>query len=138
MSAAIPNEFVCPISGDVMRDPVWLSTGIAVDRTYAEYYLQAGFRQCPVTGETITDERLVPVRPGRRVLRSSSHTPANKGRHGALRGGVTDDCLSASVKHASGGAAVLDIRSLPLSRSNSACRSRQFPQVASLSIHCAD
>ena len=62
MSAAIPHEFVCPISGDVMRDPVWLSTGIAVDRTYADYYLQAGFRQCPVTGETITDERLVPVR----------------------------------------------------------------------------
>lgn len=26
-AGAIPNEFVCPISGDVMRDPVWLSTG---------------------------------------------------------------------------------------------------------------
>ena len=62
MAASIPDEFVCPISGDVMRDPVWLSTGIAVDRTYAEYYLQAGFRQCPVTGETIADTKLVPVR----------------------------------------------------------------------------
>jgi U-box domain len=61
MAASIPDEFVCPISGDVMRDPVWLSTGIAVDRTYAEYYLQAGFRQCPVTGETIADTKLVPV-----------------------------------------------------------------------------
>lgn len=65
MAASIPDEFVCPISGDVMRDPVWLSTGIAVDRTYAEYYLQAGFQQCPVTGETIADTKLVPVCPAR-------------------------------------------------------------------------
>lgn len=26
-AGAIPDEFVCPISGDVMVDPVWLSTG---------------------------------------------------------------------------------------------------------------
>jgi len=60
-AGAIPDEFVCPISGDVMRDPVWLSTGIAVDRVFAEYYLQAGFTTCPITGEQIKDSRLVPV-----------------------------------------------------------------------------
>ena len=86
MAASIPDEFVCPISGDVMQvssegicnsvlevgqqqrqeariglcnsreieamrqfagfgasqDPVWLSSGIAVDRQYADYYLQVG------------------------------------------------------------------------------------------------
>ena len=59
---AIPAEFLCPISGDVMRDPVWLDTGITVDRTFAAYYLQAGFRTCPVTGEPIRSKRLIPVR----------------------------------------------------------------------------
>jgi hypothetical protein len=58
---AIPDEFICPISGDVMREPVWLDTGITVDKAYAEYYLQAGFRMCPVTGEHIHSVRLIPV-----------------------------------------------------------------------------
>jgi hypothetical protein len=30
-AGAIPDEFVCPISGDVMREPVWLSTGATGD-----------------------------------------------------------------------------------------------------------
>jgi len=59
---AIPEEFLCPISRDVMREPVWLDTGITVDRAFAAYYLQAGFRTCPVTGESILSTRLIPVR----------------------------------------------------------------------------
>ena len=58
---AIPDEFICPISGDVMREPVWLDTGITVDRAFAAYYLQAGFRTCPVTGEAIRSVRLIPA-----------------------------------------------------------------------------
>ena len=37
----IPDEFLCPISGTVMHDPVWLDTGITVDRVFAAYYMQA-------------------------------------------------------------------------------------------------
>lgn len=59
---AIPEEFLCPISRDVMREPVWLDTGITVDRVFAAYYLQAGFRTCPVTGESILSTRLIAVR----------------------------------------------------------------------------
>ena len=33
-----------------------------MDRVFAEYYLQAGFTTCPVTGEQIKESRLVPVR----------------------------------------------------------------------------
>ena len=36
----IPDEFLCPISGAVMHDPVWLDTGITVDRAFAAYYMQ--------------------------------------------------------------------------------------------------
>lgn len=32
-----------------------------MDRVFAEYYLQAGFTTCPITGEQIKDSRLVPV-----------------------------------------------------------------------------
>ena len=60
----VPDEFLCPISGDVMRDPVWLDTGITVDRDFAAYYMQAGYRICPVTGEPIRSRRLISVRAG--------------------------------------------------------------------------
>ncbi len=41
----IPDEFLCPISGAVMHDPVWLDTGITVDRAFAAYYMQARHQQ---------------------------------------------------------------------------------------------
>lgn len=45
----IPSNFLCPISLDLMKDPVMLSTGITYDRDSIEAWFDAGNRTCPLT-----------------------------------------------------------------------------------------
>ncbi|XP_062223155.1 E3 ubiquitin-protein ligase PUB23-like [Phragmites australis] len=55
----VPHYFLCPISLEVMRDPVTLSTGITYDRASIERWLFSdGHDTCPVTRRTLApDER---------------------------------------------------------------------------------
>ena len=49
-SAEVPHYFLCPISLEVMRDPVTLATGITYDRASIERWLFSdGHATCPVT-----------------------------------------------------------------------------------------
>ena len=49
-AAEVPHYFLCPISLEVMRDPVTLATGITYDRASIERWLFAdGHATCPVT-----------------------------------------------------------------------------------------
>ncbi|KAJ6411159.1 hypothetical protein OIU84_007839 [Salix udensis] len=64
----IPNQFVCPISLDLMKDPVSLSSGITYDRDSIESWLDGGNFTCPIgvsrIGATASNEsrhRRVPV-----------------------------------------------------------------------------
>ncbi|EEF28606.1 U-box domain-containing protein 21 [Ricinus communis] len=50
MELVIPNHYLCPISLDLMKDPVTLSSGITYDRESIEAWLEAGNFTCPVTG----------------------------------------------------------------------------------------
>ena len=54
----IPDEFLCPISGEVMHDPVWLDTGITVDRAFAAYYMQARLPGHTIEGSPDVHSRL--------------------------------------------------------------------------------
>lgn len=56
----IPHYFRCPISLDLMRDPVALSTGQTYDRSGIEKWLAAGNVTCPVTRQPLQDVTLVP------------------------------------------------------------------------------
>ncbi|KAK3166060.1 hypothetical protein QOZ80_1AG0040980 [Eleusine coracana subsp. coracana] len=47
--AEVPSHFLCPISLQLMRDPVTLPTGISYDRAAISRWLAAGGRACPVT-----------------------------------------------------------------------------------------
>ncbi|CAA0809370.1 U-box domain-containing protein 21 [Striga hermonthica] len=49
----IPVHFLCPISLDLMRDPVTLPTGITYDRESIEKWLDSGNRTCPVTNRLL-------------------------------------------------------------------------------------
>ncbi|XP_031100720.1 U-box domain-containing protein 21-like [Ipomoea triloba] len=49
----IPSNFVCPISLDLMKDPVMLSTGITYDRDSIEAWIEAGNRTCPLTKQAL-------------------------------------------------------------------------------------
>ncbi|KAI5663096.1 hypothetical protein M9H77_22419 [Catharanthus roseus] len=55
----IPADFRCPISLDLMRDPVVVSTGQTYDRTSIALWIESGHNTCPKTGQTLAHTELV-------------------------------------------------------------------------------
>ncbi|KAL2342322.1 hypothetical protein Fmac_003607 [Flemingia macrophylla] len=55
-----PNEFLCPISLELMKDPVTLCTGITLDRETIERWFDEGNLRCPVTNQIVTNLDLIP------------------------------------------------------------------------------
>lgn len=56
----IPNHFICPISLDLMKDPVTLSTGITYDRESVEKWFEDGNYTCPVTNQIVRNFDMIP------------------------------------------------------------------------------
>ncbi|KAL1539360.1 U-box domain-containing protein 18-like [Salvia divinorum] len=54
------NDFRCPITLEIMCDPVTLSTGQTYERSSILKWFGSGNRTCPVTGEKLTSVDLVP------------------------------------------------------------------------------
>ncbi|CAO2047571.1 unnamed protein product [Urochloa humidicola] len=65
---AVPGHFLCPISLDLMRDPVTAPTGITYDRASVEGWLERGHSTCPVTGRLLRAEDLIPNHATRRMI----------------------------------------------------------------------
>mgnify|MGYP002775483543 CR=1 FL=1 len=62
VQAPVPTYFVCPISLELMRDPVTLSSGQTFDRTSIEKWVDEGHSTCPVTRLPLSpDEELDPI-----------------------------------------------------------------------------
>lgn len=57
---AVPEHFLCPISSQLMRDPVILATGETYDRAFIQAWLQAGNRTCPKTKQVLPHLILTP------------------------------------------------------------------------------
>ncbi|KAJ6844719.1 U-box domain-containing protein 9-like [Iris pallida] len=57
---AVPEHFLCPISSEIMRDPVVLSSGQTYDRPYIEQWLSSGNRTCPKSQQVLTSLTLTP------------------------------------------------------------------------------
>ncbi|KAK9069038.1 hypothetical protein SSX86_013154 [Deinandra increscens subsp. villosa] len=55
-----PHEFDCPISKEIMRDPVIISTGKTYDRASIQKWLKAGNRTCPETQQVLSHTILTP------------------------------------------------------------------------------
>ncbi|KAI3749697.1 hypothetical protein L2E82_20313 [Cichorium intybus] len=55
-----PPEFRCPLSKELMRDPVILSTGQTYDRPFIQKWLKAGNRICPRTQQVLSHTILTP------------------------------------------------------------------------------
>lgn len=64
----IPKDFCCPISLDLMRDPVIISTGQTYDRSSISRWLEEGHCTCPKTGQMLPNTRLVPNRALRNLI----------------------------------------------------------------------
>ncbi|KAG9444586.1 hypothetical protein H6P81_015926 [Aristolochia fimbriata] len=59
-SPVIPDDFRCPISLELMKDPVIVSTGQTYERSCIEKWLEAGHGTCPKTQQTLTSTALTP------------------------------------------------------------------------------
>lgn len=57
---AVPADFCCPISMDIMRDPVLVATGQTYDKACIEKWLNSGRRTCPKTGVRLRHIELTP------------------------------------------------------------------------------
>ncbi|KAL7002831.1 U-box domain-containing protein 26 [Sarracenia purpurea var. burkii] len=64
----IPYHFRCPISLELMHDPVTVSSGQTYDRASIESWVATGNTTCPVTREPLTDFTLIPNHNLRRLI----------------------------------------------------------------------
>ncbi|KAI4295663.1 hypothetical protein L6164_035682 [Bauhinia variegata] len=68
LGVQIPYHFRCPISLELMRDPVTVCTGQTYDRTSIESWVATGNITCPVTRATLADLTLIPNHTLRRLI----------------------------------------------------------------------
>ncbi|XP_051131696.1 U-box domain-containing protein 26-like [Andrographis paniculata] len=66
----IPCHFRCPISLELMVDPVTVCTGLTYDRCSIESWIATGNTTCPVTRTLLTDFTLIPNHTLRRLIQS--------------------------------------------------------------------
>ncbi|XP_022848956.1 U-box domain-containing protein 9 [Olea europaea var. sylvestris] len=60
VSGAVPEEFKCPLSKELMRDPVIVATGQTYDRSFIQKWLKSGNRTCPRTQQVLSHTILTP------------------------------------------------------------------------------
>ncbi|KAI3795892.1 hypothetical protein L1987_38552 [Smallanthus sonchifolius] len=77
----VPRFFICPISLQIMKDPVTAVTGITYDRDSIEHWLAtAEVVQCPLTKQPLTkDSDLTPNHTLRRLIQAWCVTNASYG-----------------------------------------------------------
>ncbi|CAM8985169.1 unnamed protein product [Rhodiola kirilowii] len=57
---SVPEEFICPLSKEMMKDPVVVSTGKTYDRASIQEWLKAGNQTCPSTQQVLSHRLLTP------------------------------------------------------------------------------
>lgn len=72
---SIPADFCCPISMDIMRDPVMVATGQSYDRPCIERWIHSGKRTCPKTGVRLRHTELTPNIALRSIINVRSGCP---------------------------------------------------------------
>ncbi|PNT68096.1 U-box domain-containing protein 19 [Brachypodium distachyon] len=82
------DALLCPITLELMSDPVTVSTGQTYDRASIKRWVKSGCRTCPVTGERLRSAELVPNLAARGIIeqlllsRNALHEPpSNKHRN---------------------------------------------------------
>ncbi|KAJ6794942.1 ubiquitin-protein ligase [Iris pallida] len=68
-----PEAFRCPISLDIMAEPVTISTGQTYDRASIVRWLESGCLTCPVTGEKLRSAEFVPNSAVQRIINQYCH-----------------------------------------------------------------
>lgn len=64
----VPSHYRCPISLDLMKDPVTLSTGMTYDRASIEKWIDTGNLTCPATNQALASFDQIPNHTIRRMI----------------------------------------------------------------------
>ncbi|PON98188.1 Beta-catenin [Trema orientale] len=56
----IPDDYLCPISLELMRDPVIVATGQTYERSYIQRWIDCGNKTCPKTQQKLENLTLTP------------------------------------------------------------------------------
>ncbi|XVE84359.1 hypothetical protein DITRI_Ditri17bG0006000 [Diplodiscus trichospermus] len=64
----IPADFRCPISLELMRDPVVVASGQTYDRESINQWIESGHNTCPKTGQILAHTNLIPNRALRNLI----------------------------------------------------------------------
>jgi hypothetical protein len=64
----------CPITLELMTDPVTVATGQTYDRASIKKWMKSGCRTCPITGEHLRSTELVPNLAVQRIVEQLLHT----------------------------------------------------------------
>ncbi|KAK4751962.1 hypothetical protein SAY87_020760 [Trapa incisa] len=72
----VPSMFRCPISLDVMKSPVSLSTGVTYDRSSIQQWLDSGHDTCPATNQPLLSKDYVPNLTLHRLINTWTHSSA--------------------------------------------------------------
>ncbi|KAH0927712.1 hypothetical protein HID58_019968 [Brassica napus] len=59
-TVSCPEEFRCPLSKELMRDPVVLASGQTYDKLFIQKWLSSGNRTCPKTQQVLPHTALTP------------------------------------------------------------------------------
>ncbi|XVE87880.1 hypothetical protein DITRI_Ditri19aG0024000 [Diplodiscus trichospermus] len=79
MAAQLPDDFKCPISLEIMSDPVILSSGHTFDRTSILRWLDSGHRTCPITKLPLPEHPcLIPNHALRSLISNYTHVTPSK------------------------------------------------------------
>ncbi|KAK9167243.1 hypothetical protein Scep_002434 [Stephania cephalantha] len=95
----VPHLFRCPISLDLLTDPVTLSTGQTYDRSSIEKWLKAGNLTCPVTMQKLQDPSIVPNHTLKHLINQWLTKPSNQDHHHQHLRVIDPDLSLASLKH---------------------------------------
>lgn len=74
----VPSFFRCPISLDVMKSPVSLSTGVTYDRSSIQRWLDNGNNTCPATMQVLHTKDFVPNHTLQRLIQIWSESVRNR------------------------------------------------------------
>lgn len=70
IEVTVPAHFRCPISLDLMKDPVTLATGITYDRPSIEKWIEEGNRKCPATNQMLPCFDQIPNHSLRKMIQA--------------------------------------------------------------------
>lgn len=78
--AEIPSYFICPISMQIMRDPITVCTGMTYDRESMEKWVYScGKNTCPVTMQVMSNYDMTPNHTLRRLIQGWCLANSSKG-----------------------------------------------------------